>query len=221
MWRTWCEGDIDSYKVKKIDQALRRLAYDSSVRTLDRQVVGVAGDRTPKQLQTWLNRFVAHTEPDRAETRHKRAFSGRGVCAFQELDGMGWISGAGTAVDVAAFDAMLIRRAQALGADDPRSLDQRRADIYMDILMGRDTNGYVPAATRDRGGAVTEPGDEDAHPGPSTKPAAVIGVTIPASSLFGLDDVPGDLFDRSNTVPAPAVRELATREGTLGAPPSR
>ncbi|MGH3425108.1 MAG: DUF222 domain-containing protein, partial [Nocardioidaceae bacterium] len=106
MWRTWCEGDIDSYKVKKIDQALRRLAYDSSVRTLDRQVVGVAGDRTPKQLQTWLNRFVAHTEPDRAETRHKRAFSDRGVCAFQELDGMGWISGAGTAVDVAAFDAM-------------------------------------------------------------------------------------------------------------------
>ena len=134
VWATWCDGDVDAYKVSKIDQAMRCLSYDASILKLDRRVVEVAGDKTPKQLQTWLNRFVAHTEPDRMEQRHRRAFSERSVFCFQELDGMGWISGAGTAVDTAAIDAALTARARAMGADDPRSMDQRRADLYIDAL---------------------------------------------------------------------------------------
>ena len=44
---------------------------------------------------------------------------------------------------------------------------------------------------------------------------AVIGVTIPVTSLAGLSEEPGEAFDGSFALPADLVRELATEPGTL------
>jgi hypothetical protein len=40
-------------------------------------------------------------------------------------------------------------------------------------------------------------------------------VIVPVQSLLGVDDTPGELIDRSNTVPASLAREIAARPGTL------
>ncbi|MDX6278093.1 MAG: hypothetical protein QOJ72_2221, partial [Nocardioidaceae bacterium] len=44
---------------------------------------------------------------------------------------------------------------------------------------------------------------------------AVIGITIPATTLAGLDEQPGVSFDGQFTLPADLVRDLAQEPGTL------
>ena len=42
-----------------------------------------------------------------------------------------------------------------------------------------------------------------------------IGVVIPVDSLLGIGDAPGELMDRTTSIPPAFVRELATQPGTL------
>ena len=42
-----------------------------------------------------------------------------------------------SAADAAAIDGMLAAMARSLGADDPRTEQQRRADLFADLLLGR------------------------------------------------------------------------------------
>jgi hypothetical protein len=44
---------------------------------------------------------------------------------------------------------------------------------------------------------------------------AVVGITVPITSLAGLSDEPGESFDGSFAVPAGMVRDLAAEPGTL------
>ena len=83
---------------------------------------------------------------------------------------------------------MLTERAKAVS--DDRTLDQRRADLLVQQLRGS-ADGQ-PTSTR-----------------------AVIGITVPITSLAGLDDLPGESFDGTFALPAPLVRDLTTQPGTL------
>ncbi len=118
----------------------------------------------------------------------------RKVCSGVEADGMGSLWMLAAAADIAAIDRHLTGLARGIGADDPRTMDQRRCDLALDLLSGRHANG---------GG-----------PGSSTGSPAVV-ITVPVQSLLGVDDTPGELADRSCTVPASLAREIAARPGTL------
>jgi hypothetical protein len=54
----------------------------------------------------------------------------------QGADGMGYVTGEVSAAD-AAIDGMLAAAARSLGAADPRTEQQRRSDLFADLLLGR------------------------------------------------------------------------------------
>ena len=188
----WRAGEIDAYRVSTVTDAAHRLVDPASLAALDEAAAEKAPVTTATQLGGWCHRFVARTEPDQAERRHTRAVADRKVATRIEADGMGSAWALVNAVDLAAIDARLTRRARALGAGDPRSMDQRRADVFVNSLLGRDH------ANADNGGGF----------------AAVV-VTVPVQSLLGLCDDPGELVDRSASVPASLARQIAARPGTL------
>ena len=191
-WAAWRAGSLDEFKVAKIADAADRLADPGKVADFDAEAAAAAPDKTCGQFQSWLNRKVALAGPKDAETRYRRAFTQRRVETSRTLDGMGWLWATTDALDLTAVDHRLTTLAQKLGADDARSMDQRRADILVDLLMGR---GIQPAS-----------GGES---------SVAVGVTVPVQSLVGLDHTPGMLADGSAAVPASVVREVAARPGTL------
>ncbi len=116
-----------------------------------------------------MNRFVARVEPEESERRHLRARAVRRVETTPEVgDGMGSLHAELTGVDVAAVDARLTQIARAAGADDPRTMDQRRADALVDLLLGR----------------------TGAQDGQSQPAGVAVAVTVPAQTLLGLCATP-------------------------------
>ncbi|MEO6470501.1 MAG: DUF222 domain-containing protein [Aeromicrobium sp.] len=194
VWACWSRGDIDPFTVWKIDQAASRLTNSLSVAELDDRAGIYAASHTTRQLQGWLNRFVARTEPDKHSARHRFALKDRYVAIDHDPDGVAWIRGLTSTTDAAQVDALLTKMARALGSEDPRTMDQRRADLYADLLLGRID---VKGTNTGRGSGVT------------------IGITVPISTVLGVDDTPGELLDRSAGIPADVVRELCQQRGTL------
>ena len=188
-WAAWRSGTIDGFQAAKILEARNRLIDDHLVAGFDADAAAAASTRSAGQLIWWLNRRVAAAEPAQLEARYRRAFADRRVATSQDLDGMGALWATTSAVDLTAIDYRLTQLAQGCGAEDPRSLEQRRADIFVDLLLGAATD----------------------HAGPSK---AAVAVTVPVQSLLGLDDTPGQICG-GGPVPASVVRELADRPGTL------
>jgi hypothetical protein len=188
---SWRAGEIDGYKAGKIVEAANRLTRPESIARLDEEVAERAVSQTASQLSRWLCRRVARLEPDRAERRHRRAMTDRKVCTGVEPDGMGSLWMLAGAADIAAIDQHLIGLARGIGADDPRTMDQRRTDVAVDLLLGRHDGSGTPAGSPN------------------------VAITVPVQSLMGVDDTPGELADRSASIPASLAREIAARPGTL------
>jgi hypothetical protein len=81
--------------------------------------------------------------------RHRRVLAERRVTALQGADG-GYVTGEVSAADAAAIDALLAATSKSLGAEDPRTDQQRRADLFADLLLGRiaSTNPIARKKTR-------------------------------------------------------------------------
>jgi hypothetical protein len=91
--------------------------------------------------------------------------------------------------DAAAIMLKLSGEAHQMPADDERTIDQARTDLLVDTLLDRRDGGLGCRA--------------------------VIGVTVPLSSLMGFSDTPGELTDRSATIPAHIVRAAMADEHSL------
>jgi hypothetical protein len=137
VWQAFQAGDLDAEQVRVIDKAARRVTEAHTLAVLDDQVVDAAQTRTPKQLSCWLLRLIVRLEPLAFAKRHRRALADRRVTVVQGVDGIGYVTGEMTAADAAAIDALLTSAARSLGASDPRTEQQRRADLLTDILLGR------------------------------------------------------------------------------------
>ena len=194
-WAVWSAGEIDAYTASRILDAAERLTDPETLAGFDVEAAERAGEKTAPQLSAWLARRVARLEPDQGAARHARAVGQRRVGVQLDLDGMGTLWATTTALDLSAIDLELTRLARALGADDPRSIEQRRVDLLVDRLLGRSTTDEQHASS---GG-----------PGP------VVAVTVPVQSLLGLDDTPGEVSGNGAPVPASLAREVLARPGTL------
>ena len=137
VWEAFERGDVDADQVRVIDRVARRVTEAATLAAIDDQVIDAAQSKTPKQFQVWLLRLVVQLEPLAFEERHRRALADRRVTVVQGVDGMGYVTGEISAADAAAIDAMLAAAARSLGADDPRTEQQRRADLFADLLLGR------------------------------------------------------------------------------------
>ena len=137
VWEAFRRGELDGDQIRVIDRVGRRVTEAGTLTALDDHAVQAAQTRSPKQLQVWLLRLVVQLEPLAFAQRHRRALAERRVTIVQGADGIGYVTGEVSAADAAAIDAMLAATARSLGADDPRTEQQRRSDLFADLLLGR------------------------------------------------------------------------------------
>jgi len=189
VWAAWHDGLISTAHVTAVDRAATRLVDPASVAMLDEVAVGRVSGLTPGQATRWLDRWVERTEADASRERHVIAHRDRAVGLRPVGDGMTRLTATMASTDAAAIMQSLTAAAHALPADDDRTIDQARADLLTDTLLDRRDGGLGYRA--------------------------VIGVTVPLSSLMGFSAVPGELTDRTATIPAHVVRAATADPASL------
>ena len=159
---------------------------DAEARAVAADVLPTAEERTPGQVRAATRRAVLATDPDAVRTRHEHAVRERGVWLHDEPDGMASLHARLPADQAQGCYAVLdtyARHAQA-DPDDDRSMDARRADALVDLIHGTTT----------------------------TRVTTQIRVTVPYTTLLGLDETPAELAGH-RPIPADIARRLAT-DGT-------
>lgn len=189
VWQAWHDGRISTAGVEAIDRAARRLTDPASTSALNDVAVEKIAGLTPAQAVRWLDRWVERTEAAAAAARHELARTDRHVALRPAGDGMTRLTALIPSVEAAAIMQSLTGAAHQLPSADPRTIDQARADLFVDTLLGRHDGGLGYRA--------------------------VIGVTVPLSSLMGFSDTPGELTDRSATIPAHIIRAALADEHSL------
>lgn len=188
-WEMFASGRIDGYRISTIASALLALPSDNhTLIHLDWEVTRFAPSRTASQLRAKLRGFVATWGVTDQRVTNER--EQRRVAVEHGEAGMSWLHAFLPTDTVIALDHELTRRAKNQPTDQTRSFDAQRADELVAWLFDQQSDG--PVSRR-----------------------AVIGITIPATSLAGYTNEPGESFDGSYSLPADMVRDLANRAGTL------
>jgi hypothetical protein len=101
-----------------------------------------ASNQTTGQLRARLQRLVIAVDPDSARKRYEDGVSGRRVVSEHNDSGTGNLLGLDLpAAELNQAMGRINRLARsAKSADDERSMDQIRADIFLDLLNGRQSN---------------------------------------------------------------------------------
>jgi hypothetical protein len=174
-------GRIDLGKAQVIAAGTAVLTPDQA-RTVEQRVLERAGRQTHPQLRAATNRAVIQVDPDAAVERRKTNIEQRSVELLPGQDGVSdlWAR-LPSEVASACYDRLCTIAAKAKTPDDNRTSDQRRADVFADLLLGTKTGGGVQA-----------------H----------ILVLTRETSLLRLDDEPGELIG-SGPLPAQVVRKIA------------
>jgi hypothetical protein len=216
-WATWRAGRVDQAKVKLVVDTAERIADENLLSSFDGEAAQVAIDKTWGQLASWVNRWVAAAEPDQFEARYQRAFTERAVRTSSDLDGMGQLWATTNAIELTEIDYRLTKLAQKLGADDPRTLEQRRADIFVNLLTGSGSTTLTGTsdATGEQPGSTSQSNSKPDSKSDKSGDSIRLAVTVPIQSLLGLDETPGMVADGSAAVPASVVQQIANRPGTL------
>jgi uncharacterized protein DUF222/HNH endonuclease len=205
----WEAGRIDTAKARAVDDATWTLTPELARAVQDR-VLPNAPAQTLGQLKAALSRAVIAVDPEGAEARHREARRDRRVVVTPEADGMASLWALLTATQATGAFTWLTRLARGLGADDPRSMDTRRADILAALLTGRPITHPDPDTGDDASG--DEPADPGGNAGrpvqPVTPAKPLIQVVIPYSTLTGADDQPCELVGHG-PIPASLARDVA------------
>ena len=185
-------GLVDARKVDVILLGTLTLP-ESSRRCVIAQATDVARGLTAPQLRRHVRRLVLVADPASAEQREKEARKERGVDLRWGHDSMAWVSAYLPAA--AAMSAMTVIEAlaAAAGAHDDRTVDQRRADAFADVFASILDADQAPDGTP----LARRHGQR-----------ASVNVTVAASTLLGLDDLPADLAGYG-PIPAHVARKIA------------
>jgi hypothetical protein len=175
-------GDIDLYKARTLAEVTEPLS-DAHAGAVEDRVLARAGGQTASQLRQAARRAVLRIDPQGAQQRHEQRTAERTVEVYPLEDGMAALNATLPATQATAIYHRLDAIARNAAPDDPRGMDARRADVLADLLL----------ATR---------------PGQPNNPLARVHVTVPASTLAGDDDQPGDLAGYG-PVPAGMARQAA------------
>jgi hypothetical protein len=168
VWNALHEGLIDLAKARVLCNETIHLPVEDAQR-----VAGVALERarhqTTGQLGARIRKLVILLDPEAAQTRYQEAVEDRRVVLEPNHDGTTNLLG----LDLSAVEAQAaMRRINDLAkaaktADDSRTMDQVRADIFVDLLNGRHL-----------------------HQG---KGRGMVDIHVELSTLAGLDENPGEL----------------------------
>jgi Domain of unknown function (DUF222) len=180
-------GDIDLYKARILTELTGPLNPQQAAE-VETQILPRAAEQTAGQLRAAARRAVLRIDPHGAEQRHQHRVRDRAVIMDPREDGTAEL----IAVNLDAADAVAAYQrldgyARAMSPSDGRSMDQRRADALIDLILGR-------------GGA---------H---SINNGAQVQVTVAASTLLGLNNQPGELAGYG-AITAQVARQVAA-DGT-------
>ena len=139
VWLAFRDGRINEARVREISSTVDVLQREDSHIRLDQQVVAYAQSHTVAELRRWLRRFVQRVETDLALERAERAREDRRVDVRHGDDGMASLFALLPAPQAAAIAKRLAAEAKALGADDPRTLAQRQADLLAAWMTTNET----------------------------------------------------------------------------------
>jgi hypothetical protein len=150
LMRAWSDGAIDGRKAQVVvdevgvlhdSEALSRLGVDEVRRIaaeLSSAAVEHARTHTWPETRVWLRRRVLKVVPDVAELRRGRAEHERRVEIRPVDDGMSELWAWLPSVAARQIQQALTSAAHDLAGKDTRTMDQRRADLLVDWLLGPD-----------------------------------------------------------------------------------
>jgi len=166
VWDALSQGRIDQRRAQTIAHATSHLDEQTARRVVD-AVIDDAPGLTTGQLAALLRRQCVEADPDSAQERYEEATEQRRVVAEASPDGTAHLLGMDLAPHrVAAVTRRINRLARGLNtADDSRTIDQLRADVFLDLLAGKHQSA--------KGG--------------------VIDLQVDLETLIGLTETPGDL----------------------------
>ena len=191
------DGSISAAHANVLAEAVWRLPADPALPVaLEEAVlpaVLAAGCITVPQLQRRVRRAVLALDPAGAERRHQRAVAERQVEYRPGEDGMAALTAFLPAEEAQVVYTRLTAAARLFPAEDCRTLDQQRADLFVDaVLSGLPLDALPQLQGR--------------------RPA--IQVTVSADTLLGLDDQPAHLTGYGPITAQTARRLAADESGT-------
>ena len=171
------------------------------VAVVESRVLPGAGRRSLRQHRDAIARAVAAVAPRTGEQRHREAREQRRVEYVPCADAMAWLNIYGPAEDVTAIRVMLDATADAAKRDDPaeqRTSDQLRFDSLAAMAWAALESGRLGGCGHGCGPRV----------GKWHGRAAAVQVTVPISTLIGIDDHPAELAGYG-PIPASVARRIA------------
>jgi hypothetical protein len=187
VWQAFADGRVDAARAREIAAAIEKLQRPESVVQLDARVVGYAESHTVAELRRWLKLFVARVEADLFAERAEAERAKRRVEVLHGDDGMSWMTIYGPSFVIAASDKRLTKEAKAFGSDDPRTLQQRRADLAAAWLTTNDAREAAATAN--------------------------FAVTMPGHAVAGSVEAPAVAADGSWVAPVQWMLDLAKHSG--------
>ncbi len=159
-------GEIDLRRARTLVSATDHVDEDTARAVVD-QVAAEVGQWTSGEIWARLKRRCIEADPEASAQRYRKAVKGREITAVPNPDGAMDIWAQNLPVDKAAEAMERINRiARTLNtADELRSIDQLRADVFLDLLCGTlppDGKGGTVDITFDLAtlaGLVDEPGE--------------------------------------------------------------
>ena len=143
-------GDIDLRRAKTIAHGTAHLSEGAARAVVDR-IIDDAVRLTTGQLKARVAKLCIEADPDEAQQRYEDAVEGRRVVCQPTESGTANLF----AYDLAPDRAVAItRRIGALArslktASEPRTMDQLRADVFVDLLEGTPTRASAGRAVVD------------------------------------------------------------------------
>ncbi len=134
------DGRIDVRRARVLDRELIGSEAPTVEYVLD-LVLGVASELTTGQLRVRVQRLVMESDPDAAAERYQEGLEERALVDEANPDGTANLKG----VSLPPHRVRAIRRKvnrlarRAKNAGDGRTMDQLRADIFLDLLQGQTT----------------------------------------------------------------------------------
>ena len=168
LWEALHQGSIDLARARVIIDHTTHLEVEEARRVTE-TVLETASGLTTGQLAARLRRLIIETDPHSAEKRYQQGIAERRVMVEPNPDGTANLHGMSLPADRAVA---VINRVNQLAhslktSDDPRTIDQIRADVFLDLLGG--------------------------HPYHTTKTGGVLDLRVDLATLTRLADTPGEV----------------------------
>ena len=196
VWEALLAGVIDWRRTRVLLDGTGHLP-ETTARAVVDQVIEVAGRLTTGQLAARVRRLCLEIDPDAATQWYRHTVAERRVVTAATPEGTAHLLG----LDLPPHQAQAaMRRLTHLArglkrAGEDRSLDQLRADVYLDLLTATSVPGTGPHRRRRNSGRS---GSSDAaRSGGSGGGGGVVGggveIRVDLETLVGLAERPGEL----------------------------